>query len=82
MIGSIAVRLGAVPRLGVAPGALRRGLIAGSAWGLSVAALLIAQDAWNCGVVCLPDAAVTAALSTAAGVVTIGPLAALGRRDG
>lgn len=82
MPGSIAARGGAVPGPGVAPGALRRGLIAGSAWGLSMAALLIALDAWNCGVVCLSDAAMTTALSTAAGVLTIGPLAALGRRGG
>jgi hypothetical protein len=80
MIGSLAARISAFPRLNVAPGALRRGLIAGSAWGLAMAALLIAREAWTCGGVCLPDAAVTTALSTVAGLVTIGPLAALGRR--
>jgi hypothetical protein len=81
MIGSVATRISVAPRLIRAPGAVRRGLIAGSAWGVAVAVLLIAREAWTCGGVCLPDAALTTVLSLAAGIVTIGPLAAFGRRS-
>jgi len=59
------------------PRALRRWLVAGSAWGIVMAALLTAQAAWSCDVLCLSDAALTTALSVAAGLCTIGPLAAL-----
>jgi hypothetical protein len=69
-----------VARLTVTRSVLRRSLIAGSAWGISVAALLIAREYFACGSVCLPDAAVTTALTVTAGVLTIGPLAAFGRR--
>ena len=61
-------------------GALRRGLIAGSAWGIAMGAILIALGAWNCGVVCITDAALTTATAMAAGICTIGPLAAFGAR--
>ena len=64
----------------LAPDALRRGLIAGSAWGVSMAALLIAREFVTCGGICVTDAVFTTALSTAAGVLTIGPLAAFGRK--
>jgi hypothetical protein len=59
--------------------ALRRGLLAGTAWGIVVALGLVVMEARRCGVVCLDAAAITLFLSTAAGLVTIGPLAALGR---
>jgi hypothetical protein len=68
------------PTRGVAPHALRRGLLAGTAWGLAMGAVLTAVNVWDCGVVCLPDLAVTTALAMAAGIATIGPLAAFGRR--
>jgi Mg/Co/Ni transporter MgtE len=57
--------------------ALRRGLIAGTAWGMVMGALLAAQAAWSCDVLCLSDVALTTAFSIAAGLCTIGPLAAL-----
>jgi hypothetical protein len=79
MITAIVARI-STPRSGLAPGTLRRGLIAGSAWGLSMAALSIAHEFLTCGGVCLPDAAITTALSTSAGIVAIGPLAVFGRR--
>lgn len=62
-----------------AKGAWRRGLVAGSAWGVTVSAFLAGLNFWNDGVVCVGDAAFTAALSVLAGLATIGPLAAFGR---
>jgi hypothetical protein len=79
MIASLAARISA-PRVTLTRGALRRGLIAGSVWGIGMAALLIGRELWTCGGVCLPDAAMTTGLSIVAGIVTIGPLAAFGRR--
>jgi hypothetical protein len=64
------------------PGAVRRGLIAGSAWGLVTGLLVITAGAWDCGFVCLPDAALTMATSVVAGLATMGPLAAFGARPG
>jgi hypothetical protein len=61
-------------------GAVRRALIAGIAWGVPMAALIVARQAWDCGVLCLSEAAVTLAISTAAGVLTFGPLAAIASR--
>jgi Mg/Co/Ni transporter MgtE len=60
--------------------ALRRGLIAGSAWGIVMGVILTALGAWDCGVVCITDAALTTATAMAAGICTIGPLAAFGAR--
>jgi len=59
--------------------AVRRALLAGSAWGVTMGAGLTALSAWDCGGVCLFDAALTTVLSTLAGILTIGPLAAFGR---
>ena len=59
---------------------VRRGLAAGAAWGLFVGAGLIAIEAQRCGVICFDDAALTLLASIALGFVSIGPLAALGRR--
>jgi hypothetical protein len=61
-------------------GALRRGLIAGSAWGVAMGAILTALGAWNCGVICLGEIAQTTATAIAAGLCTFGPLAAFGAR--
>jgi hypothetical protein len=72
---ALAQQLGLCP----AKGALYRGVVAGSAWGLSVAAALIGMHFWNCGVLCLGDAAFTTALSVTAGLATMRPLAAFGR---
>jgi hypothetical protein len=63
----------------VAPGALRRGLIAGTAWGVATAAGLVAWRFYNCGIICVDDIVTSGLMSVAAGLVTIGPLAALGR---
>jgi hypothetical protein len=56
-----------------------RGFAAGIAWGVLVAAGLTALESWRCGAICLDSAAFTALLSAAIGIVTIGPLAAIGR---
>jgi hypothetical protein len=57
----------------------RRALIAGCAWGLPMAALLIAMSALACGGICLTDAALTTAISLGTGIVAIGPLVAFPR---
>jgi len=51
--------------------------LAGAAWGLSLAAGLTAMDLARCGAVCLDQAATTAVLCMAVGMIGIGPLAAL-----
>jgi hypothetical protein len=62
----------------LSPNALRRALIAGIAWGTIVAALIVVPEVMRCGVLCVTDAAVTLAISVAAGMLTLGPLAAFG----
>jgi hypothetical protein len=57
-----------------------RMLIAGAAWGVAVSAGLTGMTFWNCGMICRHDLVVTTALSVAAGIIAIGPLAAYGRR--
>ena len=44
--------------------AFRRALIAGCAWGLPMAALIVAMSAFTCGGICLTDAALTTAIMT------------------
>ena len=68
-----------LPRLPAMPPMLRRGLLAGSAWGVALATGLITLNAMECGALCVPDALATLAVSIPAGILTIGPLAALGR---
>ena len=80
MVHSLAARLHGLAVVPVRPGALRRGLIAGSAWGVVMGAIVTGLAAWECGGVCLADAAVSTALSIGAGLCTIGPLAAFGAR--
>lgn len=60
--------------------ALWRGLSAASAWGLIMGMGFAALEAWQCGGVCLQDAALTTMLSIGAGILGIGPVAAFGRR--
>jgi hypothetical protein len=79
-MSNIATRSHLDAALHVRPGAVRRGLVAGSAWGVFMGALLTASSAWSCGTICVPDAALTTAFSIAAGVCTMGPLAAFGAR--
>jgi len=59
------------------PGAGRRALWAGFAWGVPMAATLISLEVWRCGVLCLTDAAVTLVVATIGGIATIGVFAAL-----
>jgi hypothetical protein len=56
-----------------------RMLGAGSAWGLVMATGFVGYALWSCGGVCLEDVALTTVTSIAAGILTIGPLAAFGR---
>jgi hypothetical protein len=58
------------------PGALKRALLAGSAWGVAMGAAFTALQFQECGMICLSDVAITTAMSTAAGLLTMGPLAA------
>jgi hypothetical protein len=60
--------------------AVLRMLTAGTAWGVVMASGFIGYALWSCGGVCLEDAAVTTATSIAAGILTLGPLAAFGGR--
>jgi hypothetical protein len=61
--------------------ALTRAVAAGTAWGLIMGAGLAALSLRDCGGICVPDAALTTAISIVAGIFTIGPVAALGRRE-
>jgi len=58
-------------------GAGRRALLAGLAWGVPMAAILVSLEVWRCGVLCLTDAAVTLAVVMIGGIATIGVFAAL-----
>lgn len=60
----------------MAANALRRGVLAGAAWGLTMGLGLPLLNFANCGVICLSDVAFTTAVSVIAGVAVIGPLAA------
>ncbi|MBS0535531.1 MAG: hypothetical protein JSR72_15860 [Proteobacteria bacterium] len=60
--------------------ALLRGLVAGLAWGLVMAAGLLGMAYAQCGLSCDLDVATTTAICVATGLVAIGPLAALARR--
>lgn len=55
--------------------ALRRILLAGAAWGVTVSLGLTAARAWRCGELCLDAAAVDALVTAVIGAVTVGPLA-------
>jgi hypothetical protein len=59
------------------PGAGRRALFAGLAWGAPMAAILVSLEVSRCGVLCLTEAAVTLAVATITGIATIGAFAAL-----
>lgn len=60
-------------------GAVLRMAAAGTAWGLALSAGMAGLALWNCGAVCPDDVAMTTLVSVAAGIVTIGPVAAFGR---
>ena len=63
-----------MPRL--AAGALRRAILAGTGWGMAMGIALPVFNFFGCGTICLSDIALTTAVSIAAGIATIGPLAA------
>jgi hypothetical protein len=58
------------------PGAGKRAVLAGLAWGAPMAALFVALDVWRCEVLCLNDAAATLAVTSIAGMCTISAFAA------
>jgi hypothetical protein len=60
-------------------GAALRGLIAGAAWGVTLAAGLVGLAFWDCGIVCPDDVVITTGASLAGGILSIGPLAAFAR---
>jgi hypothetical protein len=57
-------------------GTVPRGLLAGTAWGLTMGLGLPLLTFVNCGVICLSDMAFTTAVSVVADIAVIGPLAA------
>jgi hypothetical protein len=59
---------------------LLRGVLAGSAWGVAMAAAFFGIAVWQCGLPCPDDVAFTTLTCVATGLVTIGPLAAFARR--
>ena len=60
--------------------ALTRLILAGSAWGLTLAASFIALNAPRCGLPCPTDMAATTAICVGTGLLTIGPFAAIAAR--
>lgn len=60
--------------------AVLRMLAAGTAWGLTFSAGLFALGAPQCALLCPGDLAATTAASVAAGILTIGPIAAFRSR--
>lgn len=77
---TLAIRFPDIARR-LTPQAAKRALIAGSAWGVTMGAGLTVVGFLDCGVVCLSDVALTTGISVAAGVCTIGPLAAFARNE-
>jgi hypothetical protein len=59
--------------------ALIRGIAGGAAWGVTVATALLALTLYQCGTICLGQIVETTTLSIAAGILTMGPLAAFRR---
>ena len=57
-----------------------RAIGAGAAWGAIFTAGMSALSWASCGIICVDDVAMTATISMAAGIVTIGPLAAFAGR--
>jgi hypothetical protein len=60
--------------------ALTRAVTAGTAWGVTMGIGLALLSLRDCGGICVPDAALTTAISIVSGILTIGPIAAVGRR--
>ena len=53
---------------------------AGIGWGIMFAVGMATMKWWNCAMVCPDEIIITTALSTAVGIVAIGPVALYGRR--
>ena len=62
------------------PQALRRAALFGAGWGLTFASAMTAMNLYANGCVCIDEAVWTTAVSLAAGIVAIGPVALLGKR--
>jgi hypothetical protein len=77
---TLTARLGVVRTLRLPPGAARRALLAGGAWGVTMGLGLPVLGFLGCGQICLSDIAFTTAIAIPTGILTIGALAALGRR--
>jgi hypothetical protein len=57
-----------------------RAIAVGAAWGVTLTAGLAAMTFWKCGLICLPEIAENAVLSVIGGILTVGAVAAYGRR--
>jgi hypothetical protein len=75
-MATTAARTLSFPTLRLHPRAVRRAVLAGSAWGVAMGLALTALKFQDCGVVCLSDVAVNTAIAVTAGILTIGPVAA------
>lgn len=60
---------------------MTRALIGGAAWGLALTAGLTGMDFAQCGAACIDTTVMTAAVSIATGIVAMGTLTALARKD-
>lgn len=80
MIGTSTLHRFDWPRLWPTKAELLRWLAAGTAWGIATSAGLAGFTAWNSGMFCIPDVLATTTLAVAAGILTIGPIAAYARR--
>jgi hypothetical protein len=60
---------------------LLRGIAAGGAWGVAVAAALLALSFYQSGAICLGEIIDTAAWSVTAGIAAIGPLVVFSRAE-
>lgn len=76
-----AARLHALRPSAWPPGACKRALLAGSGWGIVMGIGLPVLAFFDCGTICLSEIAITTALAVPAGIVAIGPIAALGRAE-
>jgi hypothetical protein len=68
-----------LPQLRLDRARVLRGIAAGVAWGGTVSAALLALSFYQCGTICFGQIVDTTALSVAAGIVAIGPLATVRR---
>jgi len=64
----------------ITKGEFTRMVAAGTVWGIVLAAGLAGLKFWNCAMLCLDDIGVTATVSVAVGILTIGPVSIYGRR--